>query len=44
LTGNFTLHGSKTVERITMQFVTPIPQQDFLKAKGAPYRQYPIDV
>lgn len=36
LTGNFTVHGSKTVERITMQFVTPIPQQDFLKAKGFP--------
>jgi RHS repeat-associated protein len=29
LTGNFSVHGSSTTERITMRFVTPIPQQDF---------------
>jgi hypothetical protein len=44
LTGNFTVHGSSITERITVQFVTPIPQQDFLKGKGAPYQQYPINV
>jgi RHS repeat-associated protein len=44
LTGNFAVHGSSETEQITMKFVTPIPQQDFLKGKGAPYAQYPTDV
>jgi RHS repeat-associated protein len=44
LTGNFSVHGSSATERITMHFVTPIPQQDFLKGKGAPYPQYPTNV
>jgi hypothetical protein len=44
MTGNFGVHGSSTTERITMHFVTPIPQQDFLKGKGAPYAVYPTNV
>src|SRR2546423_3590904 len=44
LTGNFTVHGTSITERITLQFVTPIPKQDFLKMKGAPYPQFPINV
>lgn len=44
LTGSFSIYGSSTTERITVQFATPIPQQDFLKGKGAPYPQYPIKV
>lgn len=44
MTFNFNLHGSSTLERITMRFVTPVPQQDFLQGKGAPYRQYPVNV
>ena len=44
MTANFSVHGSSTAERITMRFVTPIPQQDFLKGKGAPYSQYPVNV
>jgi hypothetical protein len=44
LTGNFSVHGTSTTERITMQFVTPIPQADCLQGKGAPYPVYPTDV
>ena len=44
MTGSFSIHGSSTTERITLHFVTPIPQQDFLKGKGAPYAQYPVKV
>jgi RHS repeat-associated protein len=44
LTANFAVHGTSTTERITLHFITPIPQQDFLKGKGAPYPQYPVNV
>jgi RHS repeat-associated protein len=44
LTANFSIHGNSTTERITLQYVTPIPRQDFLKGKGGPYPVYPSDV
>ncbi|HEY6328827.1 MAG TPA: RHS repeat-associated core domain-containing protein, partial [Blastocatellia bacterium] len=44
ITGNFTVHGTKTKESITLHLVTPVPKEDFLKGKGAPYQNYPVDV
>ena len=44
ITVNMLAHGTNTTEQITMKLVTPIPQADFLKQKGAPYRVYPVNV
>lgn len=43
-TGDVRVEGRKTVERIKMEYVTPVPKADFLKGKGAPYKGYPTDV
>ncbi len=43
-TVNMLVHGTRTTERITLKFVTPVPQADFLKQKGAPYSVYPVKV
>jgi RHS repeat-associated protein len=44
MTVNMLAHGTNTTEQITIKLVTPIPQADFLKQKGAPYRGYPVNV
>jgi uncharacterized protein RhaS with RHS repeats len=42
--GNFVVHGTQIIERITMHMVSPVPAVDFLGGVGAPYPVYPIEV
>lgn len=43
-TFEFSVQNTSIIERITEHFVTPIPKDDFLKGRGAPYPGYPTDV
>jgi hypothetical protein len=44
LIGDSRIAGTRTTERITYEFVTPVPRADFDRGRGVPYRVYPIDV
>jgi len=44
LTGTFHVQGTSINEQIQTQYVTPIPQADFLQGKGLPAAGYPVSV